>query len=69
MTIETLINESLKLKPSEKFRLANVILESVDIGHPDIDKLWGEEAERRLKAYDKGTIGAVSLDELLNTFK
>ena len=69
MTIETLVEESLKLRPSEKFRLANIILESVDVGQPDIDRLWGEESERRLLAFQKGDLATIELDEFIRNYQ
>ncbi len=69
MTIETLVEESLKLKPLDKFRLANIILESVDVGQPDIDKMWGEEAERRLVAVQQGALKTIDLDDFIREYQ
>ncbi len=31
---------------------------------PDLDKLWAQEAEDRLVAYDRGELGSVSAEEV-----
>jgi putative addiction module component len=32
--------------------------------NPDLDKLWAQEAEDRLDAYDRGELGGVSAEEV-----
>ena len=62
--LEPLIKEALKLKPQEKFTIIESLLESLD--HPDktIDKIWTEEAEKRLTAYREGKIKTISMEEI-----
>jgi hypothetical protein len=37
---------------------------SLDKPDPEIDKVWQEEALRRVKAYDEGRLDTVSMDEV-----
>jgi len=39
----------------------------LDVPDPDIEKLWAEEAEKRLEAYKAGNLKSVSLDDLFAT--
>lgn len=40
------------------------LLRSLDPPDPRIDKIWAEEAERRLKAYREGKIGGVPIEDV-----
>ena len=37
---------------------------SLDKPDPEIDKIWQEEALRRVKAYDEGRLETVSMEEV-----
>ncbi len=54
-----------RLKPDERFALVEEILHSLDRPDPEIDRLWQEEAERRLAAYRAGKVKAVAAEDLL----
>lgn len=56
-----LLQRALSLPPEERTELADRLLTSLDPA-PDekIDALWAELAERRLDAYERGEIKAVS---------
>ncbi len=45
-----LIETALILVPAERFALAEEILHSLDKPDPEIDRIWIEEAQRRLEA-------------------
>lgn len=63
-TIDTVYQEAINMKPAEKIELIDRLMLSLD--HPDkeIDALWKEEAESRLKAYDAGEIGSTAAKEV-----
>ncbi|MCK5200495.1 MAG: addiction module protein [Spirochaetales bacterium] len=70
MTVtENIFKEALILKPSEKAKLVDELLHSLDKPDKEIDKLWAKEAEDRIDAYDQGKIKAVSLEEVLRKYK
>ncbi|HNQ78898.1 MAG TPA: addiction module protein [Acidobacteriota bacterium] len=68
-TAENIFKEAQSLNPSEKARLIDQLLSSLDKPDQEIDKLWAKEAEERIDAYDKGKLKAISLEEVLNKYK
>jgi putative addiction module component (TIGR02574 family) len=62
------LEEALSLPPAERAELADRLLTSLD-AEPDsrIDKLWAQEAEDRLDAFERGEIKAVSAKEAFDT--
>jgi putative addiction module component (TIGR02574 family) len=66
MGIEELETEVLKLDPSTRARLAERLLQSLEtLSEAENERLWTEEAERRLEELDKGTVTARPSDEVL----
>ena len=66
---KNILKEALTLKPSEKAELVDKLLSSLDKPDKEIDKLWAQEAEDRINAYDRGEIKAVTLKEVLEKYK
>ena len=66
---ESVFEEALTLKPSEKAQLVEKLLHSLDEPDKEIDKLWAKEVENRIDAYTQGKIKAVSLEEVLSKYK
>jgi len=64
-----ILKEALTLKPAEKAELIDKLLSSLDKPDPEIDKLWAEEAENRIDAYERGEIKAVALDKVLERYR
>ena len=57
----------MRLPHRERAKLALRLIESLDPGEDeDVSEIWLAEAERRLKAYDEGTIEARDIDEALS---
>lgn len=61
-----LLNEALKLIPSERVALVDELLSSLDKPDSKIDALWAKEAEERLKAFQEGKIKSISYEDVLN---
>jgi len=59
MGAQELLEQALKLTPDERFALADHVLHSLDRPDPDIDRVWQEEAERRLAAYRAGKVDGI----------
>ncbi len=60
------LEEALLLPPLERAELAERVLTSLDSSSQDeIDRLWAQEAEERLDAYERGEIKAISAMEVL----
>ncbi len=66
MTLETLLSESLKLKPEDQLRVVETIMDNLSTPNNKIDALWNEEAQRRLALYDAGLVSTIPAEELLN---
>ncbi len=58
----------LKLNPTERFELIEFALRSLDKPDPEVDRLWIEEAERRLLAYRAGKVNGISAHDVLGEF-
>ncbi len=39
-------------------------MKSLDVPDPEIEKIWAEEAEKRLKAYKAGKLKTVSFEDM-----
>ncbi len=61
---KTVISKALHLKPAERFVVIEALIRSLDNPDPAIEKTWGQEAEKRLKAYKAGKLKTVSFDEM-----
>ena len=68
-TAKDILKEAIQLNPTEKAKLVDQLITSLDKPDRDIDKLWAEEAESRLNAYKQGKLKAVSLEEVFSKYK
>jgi len=68
-TTDNIIKEALTLSSSEKAQLIDKLLSSLDKSDKEIDKLWAEEAEDRIDAFDQGRIKAISLEKVLQKYR
>lgn len=64
MSTTEVIEQALKLKASERYLLLEMLHQSLDKSDPEIDRVWQEEALRRVRAYDEGKLATVSMDEV-----
>ena len=62
MGTQEIIDMALKLKPHERLQVVDKIQQSFDQSDPEIDRLWGEEALRRLAAHRRGELWAVPME-------
>ncbi len=68
MGTQELVALALKLDPAERFDLVEQVLHSLDRPDPDIDRIWIDEAERRLAAYRAGKVQGVLAEEIFGEF-
>ena len=61
---KTIITKALQLKPAEKSIVIEALMKSLDVPDPEIEKIWAEEAEKRLKAYKAGKLKTVSFEDM-----
>jgi putative addiction module component (TIGR02574 family) len=59
-----LIEEVLSLPVDERARIANTLLESLNVPNPAIDKKWAEVAKRRLEELRSGKVKPIPGEEV-----
>jgi len=64
-----ILKEVLNLAPTEKAKLIDKLLSSLDKPDKELDKLWAKEAEDRIEAYEQGKIRALTLKEVLEKYR
>jgi len=64
-----LSDEARKLTPAERLKVVDEILDSLDETDESIDLLWAKEVEDRIRAYRRGELKAVDLDEVLGKYR
>ncbi len=66
MLAEKLAEDALTLPDDDRAALADVLLRSLKKpAGEEIDRLWAEEAERRVKEIEDGTVTLLDGDEVL----
>ena len=68
MNSKALVDSALKLPPSERFELIDELFHSLDRPDPELDRLWIEEAERRLAAYRSGRVKGIPASDVVGDF-
>lgn len=68
MGTQELVALALKLDPAERFDLVDQVLHSLDKPDPEIDRIWIDEAERRLAAYRAGKVQGIPAEEILGEY-
>ncbi len=64
MDSNEVLEQALRLKSEERFIVVKGLLRSLDEPDRELDALWAEEAEMRLKAYRSGKLPGVSLEDV-----
>lgn len=62
-----ILERALQLPPGERFILVEGLLKSLDVPDPELDRIWADEAEKRLKAYRDGRLSAVPIEEVFKS--
>ncbi|MFK8011985.1 MAG: addiction module protein [Marinicellaceae bacterium] len=67
MNIQNIINEALHLKPQERYLLIENLIQSLNEPNMEVDKIWIEESQKRLKAYQQGKLKSVSYEQVFGS--
>ena len=67
-TVEALEAEVLKLAPSERSRLLERLIVSLD-EDAEVEEAWAKEADRRQAELDSGAVKAVSGDQMMERLR
>jgi len=59
----------LELSVIDRLELLNELEDSLIHEKESIEELWHEECERRLKAYDEGSLSTVTEEEFFNSIR
>ena len=61
---QDIYKEVMTMKPVEKAELIDKLILSLDIPNQTIEKLWQDEVEKRVNAYEKDNIKTIGLKEV-----
>jgi putative addiction module component (TIGR02574 family) len=60
-----LIEQALKLHPTDRLKLVDQVLHSLDAPDPKVEQIWIEEAERRLTEYRAGKVHGIPAEDVV----
>lgn len=64
-SVETLAHQGKQLPPAEREQLVDELLSSLnEPAVAALDAAWSDEVARRLQAYDRGEVKAISAEEV-----
>ena len=66
---DELIAEAVSLPVEIRTKLVEQLLESLNPSLAEFDKLWAEEAERRVEELERGDIKAIPGEEVISRIK
>lgn len=64
MQVNEIVQEALRLPAEQRVEILELITQSLDTPDPEVDRLWVEEAVRRLAALHAGQTKTYSMDEV-----
>lgn len=67
--VQSIVNQALSLNSIDRIAIAERLLNSLDTPDAAIDKIWAEEAEARIDAYESGEIESVSAKSVFGKYK
>jgi len=66
---DKILKEISALSPKEKAQIIDALIKSLNEPDEDIDRLWEQESESRIDAYEKGQLKSVSVNEVFSKYK
>jgi len=68
MNTKEIVDSALRLGPTERLAVIEELLRSLDRPDPELDRIWIEEAERRLEAYRAGRVKGIAAEDVVGNF-
>jgi putative addiction module component (TIGR02574 family) len=65
MSTAEVIEKALELKALDRLMLIELLQKSLDKPDAEIERVWVEEAKRRLEAYRAGRVQGIPAEEIL----
>jgi putative addiction module component (TIGR02574 family) len=69
MDTKTILEGAMRLRPSERLQLIEMLARSLSKPDEDVEKIWAEESEKRYKALQEGKLKTVPLKEVIERYK
>ena len=69
MSTAEILESARKLRPVERLKLIDALMDSLDEPDPAIEAAWAAEAQDRLAAYDRGELKAAPIEELFQKLR
>lgn len=69
MSTAEILESARKLRPVERLKLIDALMDSLDEPDPAIEAAWAAEAQDRLAAYDRGELKAEPIEELFQKLR
>ncbi len=65
----TILNQALKLSSSERAKVVEKLISSLDTPDSTIDSIWAKEADTRIEAFEKGEIESISAEKVFEKYQ
>lgn len=64
-----ILEQFIKLPPLEKANVIDLLLKNLAEPDPALEKLWAEEVEKRIDAFDSGKLSTIAEEEFFKVTK
>ncbi len=65
----TILNQALKLSSSERAKVVEKLISSLDTPDSTIDSIWAKEADTRIEAFEKEEIESISAEKVFEKYR
>lgn len=62
--MDALLDKVINLSPNDRFVFIEEVLKSLDTPNAELDKIWVNEAKKRLQAYRDKKISGIAMEEI-----
>ncbi len=65
----TILDQALKLSSSERAKVVEKLISSLDAPDSAIDSIWAKEADTRIEAFEKGEIESIPAEKVFEKYR